>query len=165
VSIWVSLLLDKSLFYRPTYRLLADWAAHGLDLSLGTVSEGLKHLVPLFEPVYRALVRHSQTQALWHADETRWLVFACVEGKGRLSVVSLGLPFRRGGGLRAGRGPVTNVTEEHFGPVEGGGLLVMDRSKAYQAIDQVKSGWIVLDGPGELGLRLGGRDRHAVPPP
>ena len=26
VSIWVTVLLDKYLFYRPTYRLLADWA-------------------------------------------------------------------------------------------------------------------------------------------
>jgi transposase len=81
VSIWVSLLVDKYLFYRPTYRLLADWATHDLNLSLGTVTDGLKHLVGLFEPVDRALVRHSQSQTLWHADETRWLVFASIEGK------------------------------------------------------------------------------------
>lgn len=77
----MSLLLDKYLFYRPTGRLLADWATHGLDLSLGTVTDGLRHLVPLFEPVYEALVRRSQMQPLWHADETRWLVFAVIEGK------------------------------------------------------------------------------------
>jgi hypothetical protein len=47
VSIWVSRLLDKYLFHRPTYRLPADWAAHGLDLSPGTVTDGLKHPVPL----------------------------------------------------------------------------------------------------------------------
>src|SRR5262249_31002179 len=35
VSIWVTILLDKYLFYRPTYRLLEDWATLGLDLSLG----------------------------------------------------------------------------------------------------------------------------------
>ena len=42
---------------------------------------GLQQLVPLFEPVYDALVEGSQEQTLWHADETRWLVFASVEGK------------------------------------------------------------------------------------
>jgi transposase len=144
VSIWVSLLLEKYLFYRPTYRLLADWDTHGLDLSLGTITDGLKHLVPLFEPVYQALVQHSQTQTLWHADETRWLVFASLEGKvgyrwylwvfhSAEVVVFV---------LAAGRSH--DVPEEHFGPVEGRGILVVDRYKAYQAIDKVKSGVIVL---------------------
>jgi transposase len=144
VSIWVSLLLDKYLFYRPTYRLLADWATHGLDLSLGTVTDGLKRLVPLFEPVYQALVRQSQSQTLWHADETRWLVFASIEGKvgyrwhlwvfhSAEVVVFV---------LAAGRSH--DVPEEHFGPVQGRGILVVDRYKAYQAIDKVKSGLIVL---------------------
>jgi transposase len=144
VSIWVTLLLDKYLFYRPTDRLLADWATHGLDLSLGTVTDGLKRLVPLFEPVYEALIRHSQTQTLWHADETRWLVFASIEGKvgyrwylwvfhSAEVVVFV---------LAAGRSHV--VPEEHFGPVQGRGILVVDRYKAYQAIDKVKSGQIIL---------------------
>ena len=144
VSIWVSLLLDKYLFYRPTGRLLADWATHGLDLSLGTVTDGLRHLVPLFEPVYEALVRRSQMQPLWHADETRWLVFAVIEGKvgyrwylwvfhSAEVVVFV---------LAAGRSH--DIPEEHFGPVEGRGILVVDRYKAYQAIDKVKSGLIVL---------------------
>ena len=144
VSIWVTLLLDKYLFYRPTYRLLADWATHGLDLSLGTVTDGLRRLAPLFEPVYEALVRRSQGQTLWHADETRWLVFASIEGKvgyrwylwvfhSAEVVVFV---------LAAGRSH--EVPEEHFGPVEGRGILVVDRYKAYQAIDKVKSGRIVL---------------------
>jgi transposase len=144
ISIWVNLLLDKYLFYRPTYRLLADWATLGLDLSLGTVTDGLRHLVPLFEPVYEALVRRSQMQSLWHADETRWLVFVILEGKvgyrwylwvfhSAEVVVFV---------LAAGRSH--DVPEEHFGPVEGRGILVVDRYKAYQAIDKVKSGLIVL---------------------
>jgi hypothetical protein len=44
--------------------------------------------------------------------------------------------------LAAGRSH--DVPEEHFGPVEGRGILVVDRYKAYQAIDKVKSGRIVL---------------------
>jgi transposase len=144
VSIWVAVLLDKYLFYRPTYRLLADWETLGLDLALGTITDGLRRLVPLLEPVYEALVRRSQGQALWHADETRWLVFASIEGKvghrwylwvfhGAEVVVFV---------LAAGR--AHEVPEEHFGPVEGRGILVVDRYKAYQAIDKVKSGLIVL---------------------
>ena len=45
-----------------TDQLLADWATHGLDLSLGTVTDGLKRLAPLFEPVSEVLVRRCQGQ-------------------------------------------------------------------------------------------------------
>jgi hypothetical protein len=81
VSIPAAVLLNMYLFYRPTYRLLADRATLGLDLSLGTITDGLRRLVPLLEPVYEALVKRSQGQALWHADQTRWLVFFSIEGK------------------------------------------------------------------------------------
>jgi Transposase IS66 family len=37
-----------------------------------------------------------------------------------------------------------DVPEQHFGPAEGGGLLMVNGYKAYQAIDKVKSGPIVL---------------------
>jgi transposase len=144
VSIWVTILLDKYLFYRPTYRLLEDWGTLGLDLSLGTVTDGLKRLVPLLEPVYDALVKRSQGQTLWHADETRWLVFVILEGKvgyrwylwvfhSNEVVIFI---------LAAGRSH--DVPEEHLGPVEGPGIMVVDRYKAYQAVDKVKSGMIVL---------------------
>ena len=43
--------------------------------------------------------------------------------------------------LAAGRGH--DVPEEHFGPVQGG-ILVVDRYKAYQAIDKVKQGLLLL---------------------
>lgn len=144
VSIWVTILLDKYLFYRPTSRLLADWATHGLDLSPGTVTDGLKHLVPLFEPVYRAMVDRSRGQTLWHADETRWQVFAMLEGKVgyrwylwvfHCSEVVIFV-------LAAGRSH--DVPEEHFGPVESPAILVVDRYAAYKAVDKVKSGLIVL---------------------
>jgi len=59
VSIFVEVLLDKYLFYRPTYRLLAEWQTRGLDLSLGTVTADLHLLAPLFEPVYAALSKHN----------------------------------------------------------------------------------------------------------
>lgn len=143
VSLWVTVLLDKYLFYRPTYRLLADLRTHGLDLSLGTLTDGLQRLVPLFEPLYEALAAHSREQPLWHADETRWQVFVTREGKvgyrwylwvfhAAEVVVFV---------LAAGRNH--EVPEDYLGP-DAAGILVVDRYKAYQAIDQVKSGVIVL---------------------
>jgi transposase len=143
VSVWVAVLLDKYLFYRPTYRLLADLASHGLDLSLGTLTDGLQRLVPLFEPLYEAFVQRCRQQPLWHADETSWLVFTTIEGKvgyrwylwvfhGAEVVVFV---------LAAGR--AHDVPEEQLGP-DARGIMVVDRYKAYQAIAQVKHGQIVL---------------------
>ena len=40
ISVWVTVLIDKYLLYRPTYRLLADLRAHGLDLAQGTITDG-----------------------------------------------------------------------------------------------------------------------------
>ena len=81
ISVWVTLLLDKYQFGRPTYRLLKDLRSHGLDLSLGTVTDGLRRLAPLFEPLYESLIEHQRQEHHGHADETRWLVFATLEGK------------------------------------------------------------------------------------
>lgn len=143
VSVWVTVLLDKFLFHRPTYRLLEDLRTQGLDLSQGTLTDGLQRLLPLFEPLYDHLVEHSQQQALWHADETRWLVFATWDGKvgyrwylwvfHAADVVVFVLSPGRS----------HEVPEEHFGPVEEG-ILVVDRYAAYPAMAQVKAGTIVL---------------------
>jgi transposase len=143
VSIWVLILLDKYLFQRPTYRLLEALRLHDLDLSLGSITDGLKHLEPLFTPLYESLVAHSQEQTFWHADETRWQVFVTIEGKvgqrwylwvfHAADVVVFVLSPTR----------AHQVPEEHFGPDAEGHLLV-DRYAAYQAIVQVKNGAIVL---------------------
>jgi transposase len=143
VSIWVHLLLDKYLFHRPTYRELEDLRLNDLDLSLGTITDGLKRLEPLFTPLYEALVARSQEQTFWHADETRWQVFVTREGKVGFRwylwvfhapdvVVFVLSPTR-----------AHEVPEEHFGE-EGEGILLFDRYSAYKAIEQVKSGAIVL---------------------
>jgi transposase len=81
VSVWVSVLLDKFLYGRPSYRLLQDLSDQGLSLSPGTLSGGLQAIAPLFAPLQSALVTKLRSEAHWHADETRWEVFVEVEGK------------------------------------------------------------------------------------
>jgi transposase len=143
ISVWVILLLDKYQFGRPTYRLLEDLRSHGLDLSLGTVTDGLRRLAPLFEPLYERLIEHQRQEHHWHADETRWLVFATLEGKvghrwylwavqSEDAVVFLLDPSR-----------AHDVPEGHLGP-EAFGILNVDRYSAYKAMAQVKAGNILL---------------------
>jgi transposase len=143
VSLWVEILLDKYRFYRPTYRLLEDLRTHNLGLSLGTVTDGLKHVEPLFQPLYKALIERNRQQTFWHADETRWKVFVLMEGKvgyrwylwvfQSADVVVFVLAMGRS----------RTVPNEHLGlAIEG--MMMVDRYKAYQAMQAVKDGYLVL---------------------
>jgi transposase len=142
VSILVELLVDKYLSYRPTYRLRAGLPTRDLDLSLGTVTDAVQRLLPLFEPVYEAPAAHSRRQLLWHGDETRWLVFATVEGKVGFRWYLWVFPSAEVVVFVPAQGRAHDVPEQYLGP-QARGIMVVDRHKAYQAIDQVKTGLIV----------------------
>ena len=81
ISVWVSVLLDKFLYGRPSQRLVQDLADHGLELSVGSLAGGLQAIAPLFAPLQQALLDRLRREPHWHADETSWPVFAEVEGK------------------------------------------------------------------------------------
>jgi transposase len=143
VSVWVEIFLDKYFSYRPTERLLAQWRLLELDLAAGTVTDGLRRLEPLFEPVYRALLERNAQSTCMQADETRWLVFVDQEGKSGhcwwlwaflgQDTVAYRLDPRRS----------HDVPESHF-PAEARLVLMVDRYSAYKAMAQVKAGFIVL---------------------
>jgi transposase len=80
-SVWIQVLLDKFLFYRPTSRFVESLRLLGVDISQGTITDGLKRLASLFAPVYHAIMERNQQEQHLHADETRWLVFEEVQGK------------------------------------------------------------------------------------
>lgn len=81
VSVWTTVLLDKFLYGRPSHRLLQDFADHGLRMAPGTLTGGLQAIAPLFAPIDKALLAKLRSEPHWHADETRWAVFAEVLGK------------------------------------------------------------------------------------
>lgn len=143
VSVWESVLLDKFLYYRPTYRLLDDLRGQGLNLSQGTLTDGLQRLKPLFDPLYQTLCERQRQQTHWHADETRWQVFIRYEGKVghrwclwvfcSVDVVVFVLSPGRD----------HEVPQTHLG-ASAKGILSVDRYSAYKAMKQVKSGQIIL---------------------
>jgi transposase len=143
-SAWVEILLDKFLSYRPTHRLLEHWRTLELDLPLGTVTDGLRRLEPLFTPVYKALIERNRQSVYQQADETRWLVFIVIEGKDG---------YRWWLWLHLGQDTAVyrldpsrshTVPEEHY-PKSGDKIyLMVDRYSAYKAMIQVKNGLIVL---------------------
>jgi transposase len=81
VSVWTMVLLDKYLYGRPTHRLCEELKHQGLPVAQGTLTDGLQRIAVLFEPVMQALHARQMREKLFHGDETRWEVFAEVEGK------------------------------------------------------------------------------------
>ena len=143
VSIWVLVLLDKYSSYRPTERLLGQLEQYDLDLPAGTINDGLQRIEPMLRPIYEAFCGRNRQGDFHQADETRWLVFAVLDGKkgygwwlwvvlGVDTVVYL---------LDPSRGH--EAPETHFGP-EASGVLEVDRYSGYKAMAQVKSGLLVL---------------------
>jgi transposase len=142
ISVWVLLLLEKYAAYQPTYRFLALLRSFGVDLPLGTVTEGLKKLLPLFEPLYRALAEHQRQEHHWHCDETRWLVFIEHEGKAGPywnlwvfcsphAVVFVLDPTR-----------THDVPETYLAGATG--IASVDRASVYKVMAQVKQGQVIL---------------------
>jgi transposase len=80
-SIWEEILLSKFLHAQPVNRTLNDFTSLGLDVSPGTIAGGLKKLTPLFVPIYKAFHQQQMIENKFHNDETRWEVYAQVEGK------------------------------------------------------------------------------------
>src|SRR5713101_1822887 len=81
VSVWTRVLLDKYLYGRPTYRFCEELRHHGLPLAQGTLTDGLRRIAGLCEPLMPELHARQMSEKLFHGDETRWEVFEEVEGK------------------------------------------------------------------------------------
>jgi transposase len=143
VSIWVLVLLDKYASYRPTERLLGQLEHFDLDLPGGTINEGLRRIEPMLQPIYEALCGRNRQGDFHQADETRWLVFAVLDGKkgygwwlwvvlGVDTVIYL---------LDPSRGH--QVPQSHLG-AEASGVLEVDRYSGYKAMTPVKNGLLLL---------------------
>jgi Transposase IS66 family len=100
-------------------------------------------LLPLLEPVSAARHAHNQKQTHWHGDETRWQVFATVEGKaGYLWYLWLMLSAEAAVFVLAA-GRAHEVPEAMLGE-DARGIFNADRYAAYPARKQVKQGPITL---------------------
>jgi transposase len=126
-------LLDKYESHRPTNRYLEHLKNFGISIPQGTVTDGLKKLMPLFEPVINEFYKKSQLESHWHADETRWEVYESIEGKNTYrwylwvfkskSVVCYILDPSRG----------YSVPDKFFQDVKGG-ILNCDRYVVYKKL-------------------------------
>lgn len=133
ITIWVHLLLSKFLYGQPTHRLLKDLSHSGLNLSQGTLTGGLNAIAPMFAPLEAAMHARLCSEAQWHADETRWLVFITLEGKAghrwylwvfqSKSVIHYVLDP-----TRSAQVPIAELSKA------AGGIIICDRYSAYKKL-------------------------------
>lgn len=140
-SLWVYLLVWKYMFGVPTQRVLQELALHGLHLSAGTVTGGLKIIDTLLAALYEQIVNHCRGADLWNADESTWRVFeennGLRDGKqwwfwlfASLDAVVYLLDKSRS----------KDVPKDFFGGSTG--VLLTDRLKSYWALNPaIKNAW------------------------
>ncbi len=74
ISVWAQLIHERYWNLRP-YRLIERcFSDHGFKISAGTLADSAKRLLPLFEPLYDAILAHQNEDRLRHADETSWRI-------------------------------------------------------------------------------------------
>lgn len=81
ISIWVHILLAKFLYAQPLHRTLRELSGLGLSMSPGSMTGGLQKIAPLFIPLQAALYEHQMSESRFHNDESRWEVYAELDGK------------------------------------------------------------------------------------
>ncbi len=143
ISVWVQVLLDKFLFFRPSHRLIAELATHGIQLPAGTLAGGLKRIAPLLEPLYEAIRQHCQAAGHWHADETGWKVFVKVEEKPGHKRTLWVYASREAVFFAIALTRSAQEPEAFFGP-QAAGILNVDRYSSYKALAAVKAGTLLL---------------------
>jgi transposase len=89
------------------------------------------------------LAAHIRRQPLWHADESRWLVCATVAGQVGFRWYLWVFHAAEVVVFVLAQGRSHDVPEDYLGP-SAEGIMVVDRYQAYQVIDQVQRGLIVL---------------------
>ncbi|KKL76244.1 hypothetical protein LCGC14_2046820, partial [marine sediment metagenome] len=143
ISVWVHLLLAKFASHRALGNAIEALSHYDLDLPQGTITDGLKRITPLLEPVYEAILARNAESFYRQADETRWSVFIEQEGKIGFRWWLWGFLSEDTTAFRIEPTRSHDVPQRHYAD-EAQGVLMVDRYSAYKAMAQVKSGVVKL---------------------
>jgi transposase len=139
VSFSIQVLLKKFAWSPPLHRTVGELRAHGLTVSPGTLSGGLRQLKDLLAPLAGQFVLRSREGSHWHMDETRWPMFGLPQEKSRQQwwfwvvvtpeVTAFLLELTRSG----------QVPQQFFAP-GAQGILRVDRYAGYAALQGADRG-------------------------
>ena len=143
ISVWVHVLLAKFASHRALGNTIEALSHYDLDLSQGTITDGLRRLTPLLEPIYEAILARNGESFYRQADETRWSVFVEQEGKTGYRWWLWAFLGEDTTAIRIEPTRSHDVPQGHYAD-EAKGILMVDRYSAYKAMAQVKSGVVIL---------------------
>lgn len=140
-SFWIKVLLTKYLLHNPINRFINESRLLGFHVSPGTITGGLKSLLPILQPISAGIKAENLRSHHWHADETRWLIFVNIPGKKNQNcwlwvfktstTVVFVIAENRGG----------KVPKEHYGK-DSLGVISADRYVVYKAL--IKTGRFII---------------------
>ena len=144
ISVWACMLYERFACLRPLCRVAAWMADMGLAISPGTLADSIKRFVPLFEPLYEAILAHQNEAVLRHADETTWRVQAYRE-KGRSSRAWLWISVSPDAVyFHIDPSRSAEVAMKLFGSVKDTVVLVCDRFSSYKSLARELAGKVIL---------------------
>ena len=144
ITFWARFLFELCVCLRPLGRIAAWMTAHGLTVSPGTLADSLKRFVPLFLPLFEAILAHQNKAAVRHADETSWRV---QEHRGEersnrawlwTSVSADAVCFH----IDASRS--AEAAEKLFAGIAPYAVIVCDRYSAYKKLARMLGGLVIL---------------------
>ena len=144
ITFWARFLFELCVCLRPVHRVAAWMSAHGLAVSPGTLADSLKRFVPLFRPLFEAILDHQDETFLRHADETSWRVRE-LAGEGRSSRAWLWTSVSRDAvcfHIDATRS--AEAAEKLFAGIAPGTVIVCDRYSAYKKLVRMLDGLVIL---------------------
>ena len=144
ITFWTRFLFELCVCLRPVRRVAAWMSAHGLAVSPGTLANSPKRFVPLFVPLFEAILAHQNQAILRHADETSWRVRE-LAGEDRsnrawlwTSVSHDAVCFHIDGSRSA------EAAEKLFAGIVLYAVIVCDRYSAYKKLVRMLGGLVIL---------------------
>ena len=144
ITFWARFVFELCVCLRPVRRIAAWMSAQGLAVSPGTLANSLKRFVPLFLPLFKAILAHQNEATLRHADETSWRVRE-LAGEDRsnrawlwTSVSDDAVCFH----IDATRS--AEAAEKLFAGIVLYAVIVCDRYSAYKKLARMLGGLVIL---------------------
>jgi len=135
-SLWTHFLISKYLFGTPTNRIQKAISLKGVQLPLGTLTNGFAQINSMLTDLYESMLDHCRGADLWNADETTWRVMDADKRRFWLWVIA----SNDAAIYILDQSRSAKVPLEFF--ENSSGTLVSDRYSAYKNLgNEIKKAW------------------------
>ena len=144
ISVWSCFLFERHACHRPLNRVAAWMRDQGLPVSAGTLADGIRRMIPLFEPLSQAILEHLKGAGMLHGDETGWRVRSLKDVRGTGKAWLWCAVSRDAAWFRVDARRNTEAAGKLFAGVAPGTILVCDAYAAYKKLARLLGGILIL---------------------